>query len=84
MSTQLTSREANQDFARAKRAARQGPVFITDRGRDGHVLLTRADYDRLTGKRKSLAEALSNPEVAVIDFDIPRMPDFDAKPIDFD
>jgi hypothetical protein len=29
----LTSREFNQDVARAKRAANQEPVTITDRGR---------------------------------------------------
>jgi hypothetical protein len=31
--TTLTSREFNQDASRAKKAAQQGPVFITDRGR---------------------------------------------------
>ena len=29
--TVLTSREANQDFSRAKRAAKNGPVIITER-----------------------------------------------------
>ena len=28
--TRLSSREFNQDTARAKKAARRGPVFITD------------------------------------------------------
>jgi len=36
--TTFSSREFNQDAARAKRAARNGPVFITDRGRPAHVL----------------------------------------------
>jgi len=31
--TKLSSREFNQDTSRAKRAAKRGPVFITDRGR---------------------------------------------------
>lgn len=84
MTTLFTSREANHDFARAKRAAMNGPVFITDRGRRAHVLLTIAEYERITGKRKSLADALSNPEVAVIDFDIPRLPAFGERPVDFD
>ena len=34
----ITSRDFNQDVAGAKRAANQGPVFITDRGRPTHVL----------------------------------------------
>ena len=37
--TTVTSRALNQDIAGAKRAARSGPVFITDRGRPAHVLL---------------------------------------------
>ena len=35
-----SSREFNQDTSGAKRAANGGPVFITDRGRPAHVLLT--------------------------------------------
>ena len=84
MGQSFTSREANQDLARAKRATHDGPVFITDRGRPAHVLLTIAEYERLSGRKKSLAEALSNPQVAVLDFDIPRLPDFNPQPIDFD
>ena len=30
--TTISSREFNQDTSRAKKAAREGPVFITDRG----------------------------------------------------
>ena len=37
--TTLTSREFNQDTARAKKAAEKGPVFITDHGQPTHVLL---------------------------------------------
>ena len=45
--TTVTSRELNRDVARAKRAAKAGPVFITDRGRHAHVLLSIVDYRRL-------------------------------------
>ena len=47
--TTLTGREFNQDTARAKRAARAGPVIITDRGRPAHVLLTIEEYERING-----------------------------------
>jgi prevent-host-death family protein len=57
--TTLTSREFNQDTSRAKKAARRGPVFITDRGRPAHVLLTIEDYQRLASGNMSLAEALA-------------------------
>jgi prevent-host-death family protein len=82
--TTLTSRELNQDIGRAKREAKQGPVFITDRGRPAHVLLSIEDYRRLTGRGRTLAEALAMPGVADIDFDpprlrdLPRIPDLDA------
>jgi prevent-host-death family protein len=56
--TTLTSREFNQDAGGAKKAASKGPVFITDRGRPAHVLLTIEDYRRLSGERMSLLTAL--------------------------
>ena len=63
--TTLTSREFNQDTARAKREALKGPVFITDRGKPTHVLLSIEDYERLAGPRRTLAEALAMPEGSV-------------------
>ena len=47
--TTLSSREFNQDTSRAKKAASEGPVFITDRGKPAHVLLSIEDYQRITG-----------------------------------
>jgi len=70
--TTLTSREFNQDTAGAKQAARRGPVFITDRGRPAHVLLTIEDYRRLTGSDMSLAQALEQTGVADFEFSPPR------------
>lgn len=71
--TTLSSRELNQDVTRAKRAAEHGPVFITDRGRPAHVLLSFEDYQRLTQQRRSIADALAMAEAADIAFDPPRM-----------
>jgi prevent-host-death family protein len=81
--TTVTSRQFNQDASGAKKAAQQGPVFITDRGRPAHVLLTIEDYRRLTGGDMSLAEALAQPGVAAdFDFDPPHV-DGLFKPADF-
>ena len=66
--TTLSSRELNQDVARAK----NGPVFITDRGKPAHVLLSIEEYRRLTSKRRNLVEALSMPGIADIEIEIPR------------
>ena len=70
--TTMTSREFNQDASRAKRAAESGPVFITDRGRPAHVLLTAADYQALAGQAASLADLLAMPAAAGIKFEPPR------------
>ena len=80
--TTLTSREFNQDASGAKKAARRGPVFITDRGRPAHVLLTIEDYRRLTGGNMSLAEALAQPGDADFDFEPPRVDGGMLKPAD--
>jgi prevent-host-death family protein len=77
----LTSREFNQDTSGAKKAAAQGPVFITDRGRPAHVLLTIADFLRLTGGHMSLAEALAQPG-ADFEFDPPRVGSGIVRPAD--
>lgn len=71
--TTFTSRELNQDLARAKRASRSGPVVITDRGRPAHVLLSIEDYRRLAGKTRNLAESLSMAGLAGIDFEPARL-----------
>jgi prevent-host-death family protein len=71
--TTFSSREFNQDVTRAKKAARQGPVFITDRGRPAHVLLTIEEYQRLTGSRATIVELLALPGEADLEFEPPRV-----------
>lgn len=71
--TTISSREFNQDVSKVKRAAANGPVFITDRGTPSHVLLTIEEYQKITDKKESIVELLSMPEAADIDFDVPRL-----------
>lgn len=73
--TTMSSREFNQDTGKAKTAAEQGPVLITDRGRYSHVLLSFAEFQRIAGRQPSLADLLSMPGVEDVDFDPPRMSD---------
>lgn len=74
--TTFTSREFNQDAGRAKKAAEKGPVFITDRGRPAHVLLSIEEYRRLTGGGMSLLDAIADDsEGGDFDFDPPRLGD---------
>lgn len=72
--TTLTSRELNHDVSSAKKAAKDGPVVITDRGKPSHVLMTYDEFRRLTGRRRSLTQALAMPGLSDIDFDPPRAP----------
>jgi prevent-host-death family protein len=71
--TTLSSREFNQSASEAKKAANNGPVFITDRGKPAHVLLSFDDYQRLTQQRRNIADALAMPGNADIEFDPPRV-----------
>ncbi|WP_027782097.1 MULTISPECIES: type II toxin-antitoxin system Phd/YefM family antitoxin [Burkholderia] len=80
--TTLSSRELNQDVTKAKKATKDGPVFITDRGRPAHVLLSFEEYQRLTQQRRNIADSLAMPGVEDIEFDPPRA-DVRIKPVDF-
>jgi prevent-host-death family protein len=80
--TTLSSREFNQDASRAKKAANEGPVFITDRGKPAHVLLSIEDYRRLAGTRRKIADALAMPGAEDIEFDPPRAA-IGTRPADF-
>jgi prevent-host-death family protein len=81
--TTLSSREFNQDTARAKRAAGDGPVIITDRGKPAHVLLSFDQYRELSGKEKTIGELLSMPGMEDIEFDPPRLGSELVRPADF-
>ena len=74
--TTLSSREFNQDTSRAKKAARKGPVFITDRGKPAHVLLSISEYQKITRKQGSILDMLAMPGVEDVDFEAPRVGEF--------
>ena len=83
MATQISSREFNQDTNGAKKAAENGPVFITDRGRPAHVLLTFESYEELLGTRHVI-DRLAEPagvedieSVAPVSEDLPRPATFE-------
>lgn len=67
--TTLTSREFNQDTGKAKKAALRGPVFITDRKRPAHVLLSIEEYERLTNTQNSIVDLLALPGSEDIDLE---------------
>jgi prevent-host-death family protein len=79
--TTLTSRQFNQNTSDAKKAADEGPVFITDRGRPAHVLLSIDDYRALAGAREKIADLLASPTPDGMELDIPPRTDF-PRPVD--
>ncbi len=68
----ITSREFNRHTSKAKRIAEEGPVFITDRGRPAHVLLTVEEFERITNQGASIVDLLAMPDAAEVEFEPPR------------
>jgi len=60
--TTISSRDFNQDVGKAKRLARQEPVFITDRGRPSHVLMSFEAFRQISGQTESIIDLLAMPE----------------------
>ena len=81
--TTISSRQFNQDTSAAKRSAAEGPVFITDRGRPAHVLLSIEEYRKLAGQGPSIGDMLAMREAAEIEFDPPRSRETWSRPADF-
>jgi prevent-host-death family protein len=60
----LSSRDFNQDVSQAKRVARSEPVFVTDRGKPTHVLMSIQAFRQLTGHSESIVDLLAMPGLA--------------------
>jgi prevent-host-death family protein len=84
--TRLTSREFNQDLARAKRAALAGPVVITDRGRPAFVLQRYEDWRQQTNQAPplTLLDALADTDGADIVFEPEALAGPLSKTVDLD
>ena len=80
--TIVSSREFNQDTSAAKKAAGKGPVFITDRGRTAHVLMTIEQYEVMTAAAGNIIELLGAPGAAEVEFE-PRRATGIYRPADF-
>jgi prevent-host-death family protein len=65
----VSSRDFNQDVSQAKRAARIEPVFITDRGKPTHVLMSIDNFRHLTGQTESVVDLLAMPDPTEVEAD---------------
>jgi len=80
----MSSREFNQGTGAAKRAAQDGPVYITDRNRTSHVLLSYDQYLEIVKDKPDLIDTLCRtPGIGEVELDIPRLRDA-AHPASFD
>ena len=73
----FSSRDFTRDVSSAKRAAAEGPVFITDRGEPAFVLLNIDQYQSLAGgeREQSLLALMDGlPDTSGID-------DFEIEPL---
>lgn len=82
MVTKISSREFNRDTSGAKKAAAHGPVYITDRGRPAHVLLSYDDYERLLGTEQVLDRLAEPAGVEDIELALPTSDEY-ARPAEF-
>jgi len=69
----VTSREFGHNVSSAKNLAKEGPLFITDRGEPAFVLINIEEYRRLSGQSlggKNMLQLLQQTdEGADFDFD---------------
>lgn len=68
----ISSRTFNQDTGGAKRAAKNGPVVITDRGQPAYVLLSQKDYEALQTHQPDIVQLLAMPQGDQVEFEPPR------------
>jgi hypothetical protein len=76
-------REFFRHPSRAKQAANSGLVFITERGKRSHVLMSMKDYNRIARHGPSILESLAHPESAHIEFDPETLRGELIRPVDF-
>lgn len=82
--TTISSREFNQDLSKAKRSSLKGPVFITDRGKPAHVLLSMSDYNNMMNHHDSIVDLIGIKNDRFINLPDVKLPNKLFKPVVFD
>ena len=70
--TVMTSREFNQNLAKAQKQAQQSPVIITKRGEPTYVLMTYEEYSRSQNESSSLYDFFANYPQPAEGMDLPE------------
>lgn len=79
----FSSRDFNREPGRIKRAAIDGPVVITERGRPIIAVMPFAEYERLKAPPSNILDALDMDEVGDLELDF-RWPTSIPRPAVFD
>jgi prevent-host-death family protein len=72
MPQSFTARQHNQDASSVKRAAQNGPVIITERGKPAHVLMTIDAYERLSEIKPRVPLVAFLEDLPLSDLDLTR------------
>ncbi|MFQ3207060.1 MAG: hypothetical protein ACI9IT_001209 [Glaciecola sp.] len=68
----FTSRQFNQDPSSVKRAAKKGPIKITERGVVAYMMMSIEEYLEITGKTSTICDLLGAPDTAAIELLVPK------------
>jgi prevent-host-death family protein len=82
----MSMRQHSQDSSGAVRAASKEPVFLTNRGKTTHVLISIKQYEKLTGRPLSIVDLLRQPGGPEYDFEFepPKLGGELFRPVDFE
>jgi hypothetical protein len=69
----FTSRQYNQDPSSVKRAAKHGPVKITERGVVSYMMMSIEDYVEISGKTSTICDLLAAPKTAGIELSLRKL-----------
>lgn len=79
----MTSASFNQNPSKAKQAASESPLVITDHGRPTHVLVTYEEFEANWKKSKSALEALCDPNATIDKEFVPPRWSFEGREVEF-
>jgi len=68
----FTSRQFNQDPSSVKRAAKKGPVKITERGVVAYMMMSIEEYLEISGKTRTICDLLGAPDTTDIELSVPK------------